>query len=126
MKALVIVFFSFLPFCLWAQPRQTDYFHKEYGTNWRKLDPGDHILANSVLIGNHHLTSTVSFSLSWDDSFDKNATSVYSLEPMFASTFGMSEQKGCYIKIVTSFGKDDVAEITYFLEKGNCFMFQRQ
>lgn len=122
MKKLYLFILILLPLAVWAQPRQQDYFHKDLGSNWRPMsEPGDYILSNSVLIGNQHVHSTVSFSLSWSESFEESCTSLFSLEPKFASTFSINEKKGCWIKIITSYGSGEQKETTYFLEKGNCY-----
>lgn len=121
MKYLLVFFFLGMVQQALAQPRQMDYFHQEFGSNWRTLDPGDHILANSVLIGNYHSSAKVSFSLSWTDRFEKENSSIFSLQASFASTFRLNNREGCWIRIVTAFSKNQTTEVVYFLEKGNCY-----
>jgi hypothetical protein len=121
MKYWLLFFFLGITQLGMAQPRQMDYFHKDHGSNWRTLDPGDYILANSVLIGNYHPRARVSFTLSWTDRFEKESSSIFSLEASFASTFQLNNREGCWIRIVTAFSKSQTTEVVYFLEKGNCY-----
>ncbi len=118
---LLIFFFGSMIQLLCAQPRQMDYFHKEHGSNWTSLDPGNHILATSVLIGNHHPNARVNFSLSWTDRFEKENSSFFTLAPSFASTFRLNKREGCYIRIVTAYSSNQTEEVVYFLQKASCY-----
>ncbi|MEL7123664.1 MAG: hypothetical protein AAFO07_29750 [Bacteroidota bacterium] len=105
-----------------AQPRQTDYFHKDKGSNWRSLaeEPGEYIMMNSILIGNYHPSQGIQFSLCWDECFKEGKTQQYRLQSSFASTYLMGENKGCYIRIRTKY-KVESKEVIYFLEKAHCY-----
>ncbi len=121
MKYRLFIFFFGLVQLGWSQPKQMDYFHKDLGSNWTSLDPGDHILATSVLIGNYHPRAKVNFSLSWTDRFERENSSFFTLEPSFASTFRLNNREGCYIRIVTGYNHNQKEEVIYFLKRANCY-----
>lgn len=100
-----------------AQPERENYFPANRPNQMAQLDPGDLLLAKSVLLTNRFDTANVSFSLS----FDGQSWADFALGPRYSSFFNMKGESGCIAKLVTSYGPSQKIEKQYYLDRGHCY-----
>ncbi|MEL6393834.1 MAG: hypothetical protein AAFY36_01220 [Bacteroidota bacterium] len=103
--------------CLYAQPERENYFPADGPAQVAQLDPGDVLLAKSILLTNRFDTANVSFSLS----FDGKSWADFALGPRYSSFFNMKGEAGCVARLVTSYGPNQKIEKRYYLDRGHCY-----
>lgn len=114
----LLFLFCLLPFLLIAQPERLAYFpYDPAGESVVALDPGDLLLAESVLLTNLFPSGNVSFSLS----FDRKTWAKYGIGPHYSSFFSMKNQLGCYCVLITDYGSNNKVRKEYYLSRGRCY-----
>ncbi|MEM9836598.1 MAG: hypothetical protein AAF828_08855 [Bacteroidota bacterium] len=97
--------------------RQLYFAYEESGLNVAALDPGNLLLAKSVLLTNLYRDGNISFSLS----FDKKNWARFGMGPRYSSFFNMKDQLGCYCILITDYGPDNKIKKEYYLSRGRCY-----
>ncbi|MEM6396982.1 MAG: hypothetical protein AAF741_11605 [Bacteroidota bacterium] len=100
-----------------AQPERENYFPADLPDNIARLDPGDVLLAESILLTNRFDTANVSVSLSFDGLQWGN----FALGPKYSSFFNMKDQPGCIARLITNYGPSQKIEKKYYLDRGHCY-----